>query len=447
MKKILNQNLVRLAEKLNVPLYVVGGFVRNYLAYGYVSKDIDVAAPLLCKDFLDKLKECGFSVIAEYKRTGTVVFTDGTDKIEFTSFRTESYLNGGAHSPEEVVFTDDIVKDAKRRDFKCNAVYYDIKRGEYVDPLGGIKDIKERVLSTVLLPEKVFCHDGLRLMRLARFCGELSFSIEKETLKGAKLYAKNIKDVAAERVYAELKMILSADEKYPFSDKAGHYKGLKILSETGVLDMIMPELTEGRGMEQRKDFHNHDVLEHCLRCAMYAAKSIRLPALLHDVGKPYALKTTGRFFTHPKDGVKIAKEILSRLKAEKETIEKTCFLIGAHMLDLKEDMKESKIKRFIVDNNKYFEDLILLKTADFRACKDEVGMPPTVKRWLNIKENMIKDGVPLTLSDLKITSKELIDMGYCGKELGEQLKKLFYLAVDDPLINDNERLKKISVKE
>ncbi len=447
MKDVLNRNLINLAQKLDAPLYLVGGFVRNYLAYGYVSKDIDVASPMLTETLLKKLDASGFSVIAEYKRTGTVVFTDGQDRIEFTSFRTESYLSGGTHTPEKVIFTDDICKDAKRRDFKCNAVYYDIKRGEFVDPLGGIKDINERVLSTALSPEEVFCHDGLRLMRLARFCGELGFEAEKQTLCGAKRYAKNIKDIAAERVCAELKMILSADKKYPFSDTTGHYKGLKILSETGVLDFIMPELTQGRGMEQRKDFHDYDVLEHCLRCAMYAEEKIRLPALLHDVGKPYALKNTGRFYSHPKDGIKIANDILTCLKADKETIERTCFLIGAHMLDLKVDMKENKIKRFIVDNYKYFDDLMLLKTADFRACKDESGQPPTVKRWLNIKDRMVKDGVPFSLLDLKISAKELMNMGYSGKTLGAQLKKLFYLAVEDPSVNDNLRLRKISKKE
>ena len=336
--------------------------------------------------------------------------------------------------------------DAKRRDFTCNAVYYDIKNDKFLDPLLGIEDINNRVLKTTVSAKEVFSHDGLRLMRLARFCGELNFTIGEQTFESAILYAKNVKDVAVERIYQELKMILLSDKKYPFSNPNGHYEGLKVLDKIGVLDIILPELTLGRGMEQRKDFHNHDVLEHSLRCVLYAEPSIRLYALIHDIGKPFAMQNYGKYHTHAKDGEKIAKTVLERLKVDNETVKKACFLVGAHMLDLKEDMRENKIRRLIVQNNDYFNDLINLKRADYRACKDQSGEPKTVKRWKSIKEKMEKDGTPFNFSDLKITASELMEMGYKGKKLGDELKKLFWLCIDNPDFNNKEKLLKIAEK-
>ncbi len=446
MKKFLTPKIQILAKKLNNPLYVVGGFVRNYLIDGSVSSDIDLASPILTEELVGALTECGFNVVAEYRRTGTVVFEGDGNRYEFTSFRTESYLPGGTHTPDTVIFTKDIMADAKRRDFTCNAVYYDIKNDKFLDPLLGIEDINNRVLKTTVSAKEVFSHDGLRLMRLARFCGELNFTIGEQTFESAILYAKNVKDVAVERIYQELKMILLSDKKYPFSNPNGHYEGLKVLDKIGVLDIILPELTLGRGMEQRKDFHNHDVLEHSLRCVLYAEPSIRLYALIHDIGKPFAMQNYGKYHTHAKDGEKIAKTVLERLKVDNETVKKACFLVGAHMLDLKEDMRENKIRRLIVQNNDYFNDLINLKRADYRACKDQSGEPKTVKRWKSIKEKMEKDGTPFNFSDLKITASELMEMGYKGKKLGDELKKLFWLCIDNPDFNNKEKLLKIAEK-
>ncbi len=446
MKKFLTPKIQILAKKLNNPLYVVGGFVRNYLIDGSVSSDIDLASPILTEELVGALTECGFNVVAEYRRTGTVVFEGDGNRYEFTSFRTESYLPGGPHTPDTVIFTKDIMADAKRRDFTCNAVYYDIKNDKFLDPLLGIEDINNRVLKTTVSAKEVFSHDGLRLMRLARFCGELNFTIGEQTFESAILYAKNVKDVAVERIYQELKMILLSDKKYPFSNPNGHYEGLKVLDKIGVLDIILPELTLGRGMEQRKDFHNHDVLEHSLRCVLYAEPSIRLYALIHDIGKPFAMQNYGKYHTHAKDGEKIAKTVLERLKVDNETVKKACFLVGAHMLDLKEDMRENKIRRLIVQNNDYFNDLINLKRADYRACKDQSGEPKTVKRWKSIKEKMEKDGTPFNFSDLKITASELMEMGYKGKKLGDELKKLFWLCIDNPDFNNKEKLLKIAEK-
>ena len=292
MREILPQKLIALAEKCPEPLYVVGGFVRDYLA-GLAAKapDIDLSSPMDADTFLDAAKSCGFIAAAVYRNTGTVKLKDaeGTD-YEYTCFRSDRYVRG-THVPIETFFTKDMLLDAKRRDFTVNAVYYDVARGEWRDPLHGMEDIRAKRLSTVDRAEKVFGEDGLRLMRLARQAGQLGFSPSPECLAGAKANASLIKDISPERIWTELTAILRADEKY--GNPRGHYEGLKVLEETGVLDYILPELALGKNMAQREDFHKYDVLEHTLRAVLYADGRVRLAALLHDVGKPFCLLRDG----------------------------------------------------------------------------------------------------------------------------------------------------------
>lgn len=429
-----------LASKLNMPLYAVGGYVRNYLIDNKPSVDIDLSAPINAEEILPLIKEFGFNILCEYKTTGTIVFSDEVGRYEFTSFRNEEYEEGGKHTPTKTTFTTDIMVDALRRDFKCNAVYYDIKEDKIVDVLGGVEDIKNKVISTVDSPEKVFSHDGLRLLRLARFSGELNFKVDKATLEGAKKYASNIKDISVERIYDELKKILVCDSKYSFSNKNGHYDALKILDKTRVLDYIFPELTLGRNMKQREDFHNYDVLEHSLRTVKYADKSIRLSALLHDIAKPYCMQTYGKYYGHDKEGEIIAKDVLTRLKADNRTIREVCFLTSTHMFDLKCEVRESKVRLFIVKNFNMIEKFLLLKQADFSAGKDDLSISPVVTRWKEVIAKMKEEKLPFTVKQLCISPQELMAVGLNKNLIGETLTFLLEQVVCGNLENKKELL-------
>ncbi len=446
MIKFLPKNLIALAKSLSQPLYVVGGFCRNFLIDQTISNDIDLSSSVCIDEISEQLEQFGFKTVTEIKRTGTLIFFDGKRTYEFTNFRKEEYV-GGEHTPYKTTLTKDIFEDALRRDFKCNAVYYDIKNEKFVDPLGGIEDINNRILDTATDPKKVFCHDGLRLMRLARFVGELDFTPTEEVLLGANTYAENIKEISAERIFAELKKILVSDFRYPFSSKEGHYKGLKILEKTRVLDLILPELTEGRNMAQRADFHLYDVLEHSLRTVLYAEPSIRLSALLHDVGKPYCMNRDGCYHLHFKEGERIADDILRRLKADKKTREFVKFLVREHMVDLDLKMKEKKIRRYIVKNHKRFSSLMDIKQADFRASLEKHEIAPTVLKWQGIYCKMNLDGTPFSLKDLKISAQDLLELNFKEKEIGKELEKLFELAVENPEKNNYQALIKIAEKD
>ena len=141
MKINVPEKLNNLAKSCAFPLYIVGGYVRDAIC-GIECKapDIDICAPVSADEFLKVAKECGAQIDAVYRNTGTVKLGFGEEKYEFTCFRSDEYVRG-VHTPIKTFFTDDIALDARRRDFKCNAVYYDIAREELCDPLGGIEDI------------------------------------------------------------------------------------------------------------------------------------------------------------------------------------------------------------------------------------------------------------------------------------------------------------------
>ena len=391
------------------------------------------------EELLNSLNKTGFKVVCEYPRTRTVLFTDGKQKYEFTAMRVDGYTGGG-HKPMVTVYTDDIYEDARRRDFKCNAVYYDIKSEKLVDPLNGIEDIKNKVLDTVKFPDQVFCNDGLRLMRLARFTGELGFTPTWDVLQSAKNFADNILEIAPERIAEELKKILVSDTKYSFSAKDGHYKALKVLDRTEVLDRIIPELTLGRGLTQRKDYHNYDVLEHTLKAVLYSDKEIRLSALLHDLGKPKQFIETGKFYQHDKVGSELVKIVLSRLKFDKHTIRETAFLTRFHMLDMDLKLRTNKLRKFIVENFSMMEKLLKLKQADFSACKDDLSVCPTVLKWQEEIIKMQSDGTPFSVKELQITASEMLDLGIDANKISGILKELLSQAVVNPIINQKTTL-------
>jgi len=436
MKNIIPKTLITLANNLPCPLYVTGGNVRNFLA-GLSSSDFDISAPLTPEIFTEYAINSGFIVNCIYKNTLTVKISDiNNQSYEFSSFRTEQYERG--HTPSTASFTNNIEEDALRRDFKCNAVYYDIKADVFVDPLNGINDIENKIISTVTNPDKVFCNDGLRLMRLCRFCGELEFTPDENTLLSAKKFSKQIEYISNERIFTELKLILTADTKYLKKD--GHYNALKLLYKIGVLDKIIPELTIGNNISQRSDFHKYDVLEHSFKAVKYAMPNIRLAALLHDIGKPACYLKNKSFRGHDIIGAEIAQTVLKRLKASKNEIKEITNLISLHMYDLDSKTKTSKIKLFIAKNYDSYFDLINLKQADFSACKDNLSICPTIVKWEKVRNQMIENNTPFTFKDLNIRGGDLLMLGFNNINIKIALEKLLIECVIEPKFNKKELL-------
>jgi len=441
MRNLLPKQLLSLSHVCPTPLYVVGGCVRDFLANLTPKngvRDWDIASPLAADEFISIAKAHGFVIHSVYKHTGTVKLTDadGTE-LEYSCFRCDKYVRG-VHTPVETFFTDDIAKDARRRDFTANAVYYDVKKDAFVDPLNGIAAIKEKRLSTVAPADKVFGEDGLRLMRLARQAATLGFTPDEDCLHGAKANAALIKDISPERIFAELTAILSADEKYGITN--AHYYGLKWLDETGVLERILPQLVLGKGMSQRADFHKYDVLEHSLRAAMYAPKPLRLAALLHDVGKPFCAIRDGNGFAHPEEGARIAKDVLQALKAPKKTIDETVELIKWHMYDFNCQTSENKLRRFMVERYAVLDKLLALKQADYSACMDDISPAPTCVRWRALLKKMREENVPFSLKELAVNGNDILALRIPEKHIAQTLSALLAHTAIHPKDNTKTRL-------
>ena len=448
MREILPKKLKILAKACPVPLYVVGGSVRDHLAKLTPSvADWDICSPLSAEIFSEIAKQNGFSVDAVYRNTGTVKISDGEQGYEFSSFRSDKYVRG-THVPVEIFFTEDISLDARRRDFTANAVYYDIDKETYVDPLQGIPAIQEKRLTTVDSANKVFGEDGLRLMRLARQAAQLGFEPDEDCLIGATKNAELIKDISPERIFEELMSILTADKKCGIQDAP--YHGLQILDKTGVLGCILPELALGKGLAQRSDYHRYDVLEHSLRAVKYMEGQsddpvLRLAALFHDVGKPSCMIRLGNAYGHPEEGEVLTRQILQRLKAPKKTLQRVCALVKYHMYDFNCQTSETKLRRFFVEHYPLLDDLLLIKQSDFSACKDDLHKAPTCVKWENLLKQMRDEKVPFSLKDVAINGTDILNKQIPAPHVATILNALLLHLSCNPQDNEKEKLLRLAV--
>ena len=397
--------LKEIALTLGSPLYIVGGAVRDFVFSKEYSSDIDLASPADFELFNAALKKCGIVSAALYRRTHTVQFEFDGKKCEFTSFRKERYADGGGHTPEFTEPTDDIYEDARRRDFKCNAVYYDVIEGEFVDPLGGIEDIKNKILDTVKTPDDVFKSDGLRLMRLARFTGELGFTPTEEVIESAKKYSGNLKDISAERIYAELVSIINPDKKHGFSPTDGFYRAVEVLYKTGVMKYVFP--------------YFDDI---SLRTCFFAGKSIRLYAL--PVGERDGVKAR---FLSLKSPVRVA-----------ETAERVVETLPKFM-DGNNEKEAEELKIFVLKNSDIIDKIIALKSAYAEATEDK-RYADSAERIKKIYKNAADKNLPKSLKELKINGTDLKKSGITGGDIGAALETVFNLVATEKLPNEKERL-------
>ena len=229
------QSLIDLSNIFPCPLYIVGGFVRNSIL-GLTNLDIDIVSALKVEEVEKLLKDSRFKIKIKSKTLGSALITlDSGEICEYTTLRRDFYPNNGQHMPEKVEFINDVREDAKRRDFTCNAIYYDIKNEKILDFYNGIEDINKKVIRAVETPKFVFSHDGLRILRLFRFQCELNFKIDKQTKEGALLYLNNLRDVSGERFIYEITQILHSPSKYPkFAKKHSYMLALRQFNKAKV---------------------------------------------------------------------------------------------------------------------------------------------------------------------------------------------------------------------
>jgi len=347
MNKELLKNIIETWGKAKV--YYVGGCVRDMLL-GNEPKDYDLVVDL--KDgatiFTDYLKKnwsnvcSGFTIFPTY---GTAKFNLLGEQVECVMPRTETYKNG-PRKPDQVSYAGGIMEDALRRDFCCNALYQDVVSGVILDPTKkGLDDLRNKILRTPIPGEDTFRDDPLRMLRAFRFAYQKEFTIAPETLECITDYTEYYK-LSMERVWGEFSKILVCNNPG---------QAIRDLHKYNLLTYIIPVLDASWGMDQHSKYHNLDLTEHTLKVLENTPPdlTIRTAALLHDLAKYYCHETkedgSWRFIGHEKEGAKLAKEILERLKCPGKFIDDVSVIIENHMA-LKQDpenLTRKRIRKFM----------------------------------------------------------------------------------------------------
>ena len=291
---------------------------------GIHPKDFDIATsatPDQIQKLIPKTIEVG-------KQFGVILALVGEHRFEIATFRSDrSYSDG--RRPDAVIFTS-AKEDALRRDFTINALFYDPIADKVIDYVDGQKDLDEKIIRFIGDPHARILEDHLRILRAVRFKNTFNFRYHPETYNAIKKHAALINKISRERIHDELiKMLNSKDLRQVFED----------LSETGLLQAIIPELEAMRGVAQPIEYHQEgDVWEHTMRAlnSLKSTSSIntKFATLFHDIGKPqtFKIKERIRFDGHCEVSAEIARKILSRLKFPKKDIDQITWLIKHHMM-------------------------------------------------------------------------------------------------------------------
>ncbi|MBQ7819169.1 MAG: HD domain-containing protein [Bacteroidales bacterium] len=366
------RQLSEVAEEVGVPCYVVGGYVRDIIL-DRPSKDIDVVVVgsgiVVAERYAKKLgKGAHLSV---FRNFGTAQVKYRGMEVEFVGARKESYSHD---SRKPVVENGTLEDDQNRRDFTINDIAASLNKanfGDVLDPFGGFEDIKTKTIRTPLDPDITFSDDPLRMMRAIRFATQLQFDIAPETFRAIARNCKRISIISGERIIDEINKIMKSQQPSI---------GFKLLDESGLLELIMPELSALKGVDNVEGKGHKDNFYHTLTVLDNVALRsdnlwLRWAALMHDIGKPvvkrYDKKTGWTFHNHNYMGAKMIQRIFRNLKLPLgEEMKYVRKLVDLHMrpIVLAEDIvTDSAIRRLLFDAGVDIEDLMLLCEADITS--------------------------------------------------------------------------------
>jgi poly(A) polymerase len=359
-----------LADRENVAVYAVGGYVRDrLLCLGVNDTDIVVVGDGVA--FAKSVaKEFSVPNPVVFEKFGTAMLLLGNRRLEFVGARKESYRK---HSRKPRVDAGTLEDDLSRRDFTVNAMAASLNEGSLgniLDPFEGRSDLQDGILRTPLDPEATFSDDPLRIIRAMRFAAQLGFTVEPHVLDAAAKMAKRLGIVSQERISDEFLKIMSSPRPS---------LGLQLMHETGVMRIVFPEVAQLAGVEQRKDFHHKDVLQHTLQVVdKVAAVSdnlwLRMTALLHDIAKPktkaFRQGTGWTFHGHEEIGARMVKPIFHRMRFPLENLPYVEKLIRLHLRPqalVDDGVTDSAVRRLMFEASEDIDDLMILCRADITS--------------------------------------------------------------------------------
>lgn len=416
--------------------YVVGGCVRDILL-NVEPSDFDVTTSATTDEMEELFSDCKLVTLG--REYGTIGILHSGEMVEATTFRSDGAYLDGRH-PSYVEFSRRLYDDLNRRDFTINAMAMDIE-GNIVDEFGGLLDLQNKSIKAVGNPLERFEEDKLRMLRAVRFATTLEFEIEENTLNAIKNTAEKLHEVSVERIQMEINKILLSDTPK---------RGMELLLETGLLKEILPEIMRTVDYDQMSPYHHKSLFKHIICVVDRVPKKLhlRLAALFHDISKVDTLSIdedgVGHFYGHDLLGAKVSTIVLKRLKYDNKTIEAVNLLIENHM-KAHDVLSRKAVKRQInrVGENLIY-DLLDLMISDVKCTREGRDVSFLEDRKLEVTD-ILNSSEPINEQGLKINGHDLIQIGYNeGRELGRVLGELTEIVLDDPTMNDRDKLIEIA---
>lgn len=419
---------------LGYKAYVVGGCVRDSLLRRK-PKDWDICTNATPEAVIDIFRNRKVEVIETGLQHGTVTLHFITGDYEVTTFRVDGEYSDGRH-PDSVEFIDDITADLARRDFTINAMAYNDEDG-LIDPFGGAKDLRMKLIRCVGDPDKRFQEDSLRILRAMRFASTYKYQIVSNTISAMNRNRHLLCNISAERICNELCRMLHGENIL-----------YVLLQYCDIIAEIIPELRECIGFEQNNPYHKYDVYEHIAHAvAEYKGGdiSIKVALLLHDIGKPRSYVTDergrGHFYGHPAVGHEMAKHILERLKFDNKTRDEILELVLYHDVEIKASRRVARrlLSKIGVDRVK---QLILVKRSDILSHSEKAhgNRLETLYEFASIVDDIIAENECFTIKDLAVNGHDICALGVSGPIVGRVLNYLLDRVIDETLENDHGAL-------
>lgn len=423
--------IIKQLNKRGFEAYLVGGCVRDSLL-GRTPNDWDITTNALPDD-VKKIFEKTYDIGIKH---GTVCVAVNNQLVEVTTYRIDGEYSDNRR-PDSVRFTSSLIADLARRDFTINAMAYN-PNGGLVDHFGGIEDLRLCQIKAVGDADLRFKEDALRMLRTIRFSAQLGFNIEKVTFDAISNNAGLIENISNERIRDELDKILTSSNPEKFN----------FIHDTGLLKHVMPEFIPCYSTEQNNPYHILNVSDHIMKTVKSVGNSsiLRWTMLLHDIGKPMKKSTDEKgidhFYGHQEASAELAENILTRLRFDKDFIKKCIKLILHHDMDLF-DTEKSVRKAIYKIGDDSFLDIVEVQKADIMAQNPEY-LDKRIIKTENIKiiyQNIKKANQCLDIKDMAINGHDLVSLGMSpGKELRNMLEYLFECVLEDPVLNEKQKL-------